>query len=124
MNKIVPFVAAGVVLLAAAKVQALSTAPDANTREGKIVSVGGGKLVLAEMVGKESTLTVSDSVVVMINGKMSKIEDLKKGTLVRVKTSTAGDVTSISTLDGPTKNRRTQAARGLAADLPRQVWLR
>jgi hypothetical protein len=123
MNKSVAIAAVALTLVLVSRALALSTAPDTGTKEGKVVSVGAGKLVLAEMVGKESTLTVSDSCVVMINGKMSKIEDLKKGTPVRIKTNTNGDVTMISTIDGP-KERRRQSTRGLAADLPRQIWRR
>lgn len=123
MNKFLAPAAIALVLMMVSQALALSSAPDTSTKEGKIVSVGAGKLVLAEMAGKESTLTVSDSCVVMINGKMSKIEDLKKGTPVRVKTNTNGDVTMISTVDGP-KERRGQPKRGLAADLPRQIWRR
>lgn len=76
---------------------------DPNTKEGKIVSVGSGKLVLQEEAGKESTLAVADSAVVSINGKVAKLEDLKKGTQVRVKTNTSGDVIAITTMDGPNK---------------------
>ncbi len=116
------FVLAVALLFAGAgRAAALKTAPDPNTHDGKVVSAGSGKLVLAEMGGKESMLSVSDSVVVTINGKMAKLEDLKKGTAVRVRTNTTGEVTTITTLDGPTKRGREQWVRGQAADLPRPI---
>ena len=92
-----------VLALAATRLIAAPTAADPNTKEGKIVSVSTGKLVLQEAPGSQSTLAVADSVVVSINGKVSKLEDLKKGVQVRVKTNTAGDVISITTMDGPNK---------------------
>jgi outer membrane receptor for ferrienterochelin and colicin len=103
MNRHVASAALLLAVLAATRLIAAPAAADPNTKEGKIVSVSTGKLVLQEAPGSQSTLTVADSVVVSINGKVSKLEDLKKGVQVRVKTNTAGDVISITTMDGPNK---------------------
>ncbi len=106
MNK---HVTSAIFLLAACAAVRLVGGPavaDPNTKEGKIVSVGSGKLVLQESAGSQSTLTVADSAVVSINGKVSKLQDLKKGIQVRVKTNTSGDVIAITTMDGPNKADR------------------
>ncbi len=103
MNKLIP---SAIFLLAACAAIRLAAAPavnDPNTKEGKIVSVESGKLVLQESAGAQTTLTVADSVVVSINGKVAKLQDLKKGTQVRAKTNTSGDVVAITTMDGPNK---------------------
>ena len=103
MNKLVASAAFSLTILAVTCLIAAPAVSDPNTKEGKIVSVGSGKLVLQEDANKQSTLTVVDSAVVSINGKVAKLEDLKKGTQVRVKTNTSGDVIAITTMDGPNK---------------------
>jgi hypothetical protein len=101
MNRLLASVALAMALVFAAV--AAPAANDPNTKEGKVVSVGSGKLVLQENPGSQSTMTVADSAVVTINGKAAKLMDLKKGIQVRIKTNTAGDVVSITTMDGPNK---------------------
>jgi hypothetical protein len=70
MNKLIQ---SAIFLLAACAAVRLAGAPaaaDPNTKEGKIVSVGAGKLILQESAGSQTTLTVVDSAVVTINGKV------------------------------------------------------
>jgi hypothetical protein len=103
MNKLAVSAALMLTVLAVTRIVAAPAVSDPNTKEGKIVSVGSGKLVLQEDANKQSTFTVVDSAVVSINGKVAKLEDLKKGIQVRVKTNTSGNVIAITTMDSPNK---------------------
>ncbi|HEV2970267.1 MAG TPA: hypothetical protein VGY55_09770 [Pirellulales bacterium] len=78
-------------------------ADDPNVKEGAIVSVDARKLVLLDAGGMKSNLNLADSVQVTINGKPSKLMDLKTGTQVRVRMNVEGDAVSIATIDSKIK---------------------
>jgi hypothetical protein len=60
-------------------------AADDNTHEGKVVSAAAGKLITIDKDGKnETTCTVAPDAKITIDGKAAKLDDLKKGTFVRV----------------------------------------
>jgi len=57
-----------------------------NTHDGKVVSTDDGKLTMTDAEGKEHTHTVSAKATITCDGKKCKLEDLKKGTKIRVTT--------------------------------------
>jgi hypothetical protein len=80
-------------------------AADDNTHEGKVVSTAGGKLVMTDKDGKvETTHTVAADAKITIDGKAGKLEDLKKGTFVRV-TTAKDDKTVAIAIDANTKDK-------------------
>jgi hypothetical protein len=52
--------------------------------EGTVVSAGSEKLTIKDKDSKEHTYTVDSSAKVMVDGKMAKLEDLKKNAEVTV----------------------------------------
>jgi hypothetical protein len=57
-----------------------------NTFEGKLVSAGGDKLVMASKDGKEHTHTLAKDAKLTNTGKACKTEDLTAGHKIRVTT--------------------------------------
>jgi len=73
----------------------------ASTQDGKVVSIASGKLVMTNKAGKECSFVVADDVTVTLDGKASKLEDLKAGMRIRVTTlkSDQGVATGIEAID-------------------------
>jgi hypothetical protein len=60
-------------------------AADEDTHEGLVVSAGAGKLVMTDKDGKnEHTHNVSPAARITCDGKECKLDDLKKGSKVKV----------------------------------------
>lgn len=72
------------------------------THEGKVVSAGDGKLTMTDLEGKQHTHTVAPKAKIMCDGKACKLEDLKKGTNIRV-TPKKGDETTAVRIEAKTK---------------------
>ncbi len=69
--------------------------------EGTVVSSSSGSLVIANKDNKEQTHAVESSVKVTIDGKMAKVEDLKKG--MKVTIALDGDKVLSINSSNPTK---------------------
>ena len=66
------------------------------THEGTVVSAVGGKLTMVDKDGKnEHSHMVAATTKISLDGKAAKLEDLKKGDVVKVTTDDAGKVTAI-----------------------------
>jgi len=76
------FLFAWVVALAAAL--AVYADDKSKMAEGTVVSAGSEKLTIKDKDSKEHTYTVDTSAKVMVDGKMGKLEDLKKNMEVSV----------------------------------------
>jgi len=76
-------------LVLSASALAAKEAKDAEviTHDGKVVSVDGDKLVMANKAGKEHKHTLAEGAKVTCDGKACKLEDLKVGTKIRVSTT-------------------------------------
>ena len=73
--------------------------PGAITQRGAVVtSAEAGKLSVTDEYGENRTFKIDDKVVITINGKRAKLEDLQKGILIRVMTDESGEAAMISTL--------------------------
>jgi hypothetical protein len=69
----------------AIRVEALENNEEfSSTQDGKVVSMAGDKLVMTNKEGKEITCTLTGDARITIDGKASRIEDLKAGTRIRV----------------------------------------
>jgi len=90
---------AALVVIVCAMSMRLASAADAASHEGMVVSAGESKLVMTDADGKEHSHTVAPSIPVTVNGKPGKLEDLKKGTRIRVSTDKDGNVLTVATLD-------------------------
>ena len=82
----------------------LATAPrvvaaEADTVEGLVVSAGAGKLAMTGIDGKEHSYDIGVAVKIMVNGRMGKLSDLKKGSRIRVTTDKVGHALSVATVD-------------------------
>ena len=73
-----------------------------SAHEGKVVSAGDGKLTMTDADGKEHSHTVSAKAKISCDGKKCKLEDLKKGTKIKV-TTKKGDNKVAVRIDGTTK---------------------
>lgn len=98
--KVAGFVGLALLLFTAANLPAF--ADDAKTHEGMVVSAADGKLVMMTD-GKEHSHKVAASVPVTVNGKVAKLEDLKKGMQIKVSTDKDGNVLSVATVDAKKK---------------------
>jgi hypothetical protein len=82
--------AMGFAVLAVALFLTLPTmviAADEDTHDGKIVSAGNGKLTMTDKEGKnEMSHNVGADVVITLDGKEAKLDDLKAGFSVKVTT--------------------------------------
>jgi len=74
---------------------------DTKMDEGTVVSAGSGKLVIKDDDNKEQTYSVDSSVKVMVDGKMGKLEDLKKD--MKVSVTLDGDKAISITSSNPLK---------------------
>jgi hypothetical protein len=73
----------------------------AGTHEGMVVKAGDGKLTTTNKDGKdEQTRAVSTDARISVDGKDCKLEELKKGSLVTVRTEKKGDDTVVTSIEG------------------------
>lgn len=79
-------------------------AANENTVEGMVVSAAGGKLVAADKDKTELKFTVAPDAKITIDGKAAKLEDLKRGTFVRL-TTKKDDKTVAMTIEAKTKEK-------------------
>ncbi len=82
------------VLFAAASARAADKAGEVSNHEGTVVSATASMLVMTDNAGKEHSHTVGSDVKVTIDGKDSKLTDLKKGDKITVGTKD-GKVVSV-----------------------------
>jgi hypothetical protein len=78
-------------------------AADENTHMGKVVSTGKNKLTMTGTDGKEHSHAVADDAKITCDGKVCKLEDLKKGITVKV-TTKKDDPTTAVAIEGSTKD--------------------
>jgi hypothetical protein len=76
----------------------IQAADENKMSEGSVVSAGSGKLVIKNDKNQEQTYSVDSSAKVTVDGKMAKLEDLKKDTKVSV-TLDGDKVMSITSTD-------------------------
>jgi hypothetical protein len=72
---------------------------DVTMQEGVVVSAAKTTLVIVDKQSKQHSYQVGDKVPVRINGKIGKLEDLKKTTPVAVTVDKKGMVTQVATID-------------------------
>lgn len=71
--------------------------PAEKTHSGVIISVGAGKLILANLEGNnEVALVISDRATVMLDGVPAKLLDLMKGDTATVTIGDDGEVVSVN----------------------------
>jgi len=111
--RIIPrFLAAlALVLFVAAPLAAADKADQANTHEGKVVSVKGDKLVMTDKDGKEHSHTLSADAKVTCDSKACKAEDLKPGQKIRV-TTKKGDAKIAVQVEALDKNDKFEKTPG------------
>jgi hypothetical protein len=73
-----------------------------NAHTGTVVSAGDGKLTMTDAEGKEHTHSVAAKAKITCDGKVCKLEELKKGTKIRV-TTKKGDATTALRIEAKTK---------------------
>jgi hypothetical protein len=79
-------------------------AADENTHEGLVVNVGDGKLIMTDKDGKkEHTHSLAKDAKITLDGKVAKLEDLKKGFKVKVTTEGKGATALATKIDADTK---------------------
>ncbi len=108
VNRVLPFVlmALAVALFVAAPVLAEEADKSANSHEGTVVSFDGKTLKMKDKDGKEHTHTVTDSTVLMLDGKKSDVsafKGLKEGAKIRVWTD-KNDATKVTKIEALDKN--------------------
>jgi uncharacterized protein (TIGR03000 family) len=93
----------------------------ADTHEGKIVSVTGDELVMTGKDGKKHTHTLAPDAEITVDGKASKVEDLKAGMKIKV-TTRAGDqdvltkVEAVANKDEDSTDRQERTEQGRKGD--------
>jgi len=96
MRRILPLFALAVLMYAFSPVLAdEERKADDKSHNGKVVSVEGNKLTMTDTAGKEHSHTVAADAKISCNGKVCKLADLRKGTLIRVTTNDAKQVVAI-----------------------------
>lgn len=85
LNRILPL-CLGVLAVALFVIAPVTAADDADTHEGKVVSVTATKLVMTNKDGKEHTHIIAAATKVSCDGTICKLEDLKPGFKIRVTT--------------------------------------
>jgi biopolymer transport protein ExbD len=96
------------ILLVALAVMLLTSAPvvfaaDDVTVEGKVVKAADGKLTITDKDSKEHTFAVAADAKIECDGKVCKLEDLKKDVQVKATAKKDGDKTTIVKIDATTK---------------------
>ena len=75
-----------------------------DSHEGMVVKAGDGKLTMTDKDGKnEHTHDVAADAKISCDGKDCKLEDLKKGTKVKVTTAKKGDKTAATKIEATLK---------------------
>lgn len=75
----------------------------ADTAEGTVVKAADGKLTIADKDKKEHSCTVAKDAKISCDGKVCKLEDLKKGVKVKVTLEGTGDKAMATKIEGSTK---------------------
>jgi hypothetical protein len=68
------------------------------SHEGMVISAAAGKLVMTDKDGKEHSHAVPSTAKIMVDGKLAKLEDLKKGRMIKV-TMDESKVLEVATVD-------------------------
>jgi Ni/Co efflux regulator RcnB len=105
------FLAALALVLFVAAPQAAAQADQADSHEGKVVSVTGNKLVMTGKDGKEHSHTLSADAKVTCDSKACKAEDLKPGQKIRV-TTKKGDTQTAVKVEALDKNEQFEKSPG------------
>ena len=99
LHRVVPLLAILALLcLVAAPVMAAD-----ETAEGTVVKAADGKLTIADKEKKEHSCTVAKDAKITCDGKVCKLEDLKKGVKVKVTLEGKGDKAMATTIVASTK---------------------
>lgn len=100
MTRVVPLFVA-LVALALFSTTAVAAEEQGDSHEGKVVMAGGGKLTMTDKDGKnEHTHEVAADAKISLDGKECKLEDLQKGTAIKVTTAKKGDKTVAVKVEG------------------------
>jgi biopolymer transport protein ExbD len=91
------------VLAVVCMVSAPVLAADEATVEGTVVKAGDGKLTIADKDKKEHSCSVAKDAKITCDGKVCKLEDLKKDVKVKVTTEGKGDKAMATKIEGSTK---------------------
>ena len=76
-----------------------SNADEEHSYLGVVTSATAGSLSITDEKGENRTFSIDEKVVITINGKPGKLEDLQKGLRIRVITDKGGKALTVSTLD-------------------------
>jgi hypothetical protein len=68
------------------------------TIEGAVVSAKGQDLVMTDAQGRRHAFLVGESAKIIVYGKPGKLEDLTRGTMIRVTTARDGRVLAVETV--------------------------
>jgi len=97
-SRVIPFLA---VLSLVLLVGGFALAADKETHEGMVVSAGNGKLTMTDKDGKnEHTHAVAADAVIIFDGKQSRLDDLPKGSLIRVTTEVRAASKAVTRIEG------------------------
>jgi len=98
--RVLPLVLAALALAVFVAAPALAEkAAKGNTHEGTVVQAGDGKLTMMGKDKKEHSHEVADNAVITCEGKKCKLEDLKKGFMVKVTVAKVGDKTEVTKIE-------------------------
>jgi hypothetical protein len=79
---------------------------DQGTHEGLVVSVQGNRLTMTDKDGKnEHTHVVPADAMITYDGKVSRLQDLKKGMSIKVTTAKRGVQNVVTRIDAKKENR-------------------
>jgi hypothetical protein len=99
MSRVAQIITIALIGAVAAMTSLVIQAADENKMtEGTVVSAGSGKLVIKNDKNQEQSYSVDSNAKVTVDGKMAKLEDLKKDTKVSV-TLDGDKVMSITSTD-------------------------
>ena len=96
MRKAIEFLVAVIVLVLGVS---LAAAAEEHGQVGIVTSASAGKLAMTDDRGDSHSFAIGENVTITINGKPGKLEELQKGTRVRVITDKDGKALTVSTLD-------------------------
>jgi hypothetical protein len=74
-------------------------AAEVTMQEGVVVSAEKGKLVITDKKSAQHSYDINPKVPVRVNGKMGRLEDLKKTMPVTVTVEKSGKVVQVATID-------------------------
>jgi hypothetical protein len=104
LNRVLPFVLLAVAIALFVSAPVLAAEKNADSHDGTVVSFDGKKLVMKDKDAKEHTHNITDTTVLMLDGKKSDVstfKTLREGTKIRVWTdkNDANKITKIEALD-------------------------